>query len=196
MALPTNADLKLVLRIQGTAEDAFLTTLLARARAVVEGLIGRPITAVSDRTWVDEGERVRSYGGLIALVIPTTPIDPATLVITDADGIELLAGEDYRAPKAWDGVIRAMPGTTFRVPPYTLSADVGLSVSTDPDYATLIEPIVNAAILDVAADLYQRRSPAASSESTGGGVSTSYVDADVIARVRGMLSTVCAVRVV
>lgn len=44
MALPTLADLKLVLRVQSTVEDGLLTQVLARASAIVETAIGYPLT--------------------------------------------------------------------------------------------------------------------------------------------------------
>lgn len=196
MALPVAADLRAVLRIQTTGEDTFLTWLLTRATAIVQGLLGRPILKVTDYAWVDELENHRAFSARTKLTVPVFPFDPSTLAIEDADGVELVLDTDYRAPKGWDSLIRAVNGTAFTNAPYTVTADVGLETSTAPAYSTAIEPVIAAAILDVAADMYQRRNPAASSESTGGGVSTSYVSDDVIARVRGMLAPFTVVRVV
>ena len=47
MALPTVSELKAYCRVETTAEDALFTLWLARATALVEAYIGRPITAAS-----------------------------------------------------------------------------------------------------------------------------------------------------
>jgi len=187
MALPTVQDIKDVLRIQHSAEDTMLASMHARACALIVSALGRPYEAVS-RTWVDECGRVRAYGSIRSLTIPVTPIDPASLVIEDADGEVLAVGSDYRAPLAWDGLVRAKPGVCFGNPPYTLTANVGLSASYGSDgqvdYATAIEPVIGQALIDTVADFYQRRNPAATNESTGGGVSTSWETAGLPDRVK------------
>lgn len=178
MALPSVQDCKDYLRIQHTAEDTMLTTWLLIAQARVEAALGRPIALVSDQTWTDDVENRTLYNchPTRRLVIPAqySPIDPATLVIADVDANVLDPLVDYYAPvTGWEGVVTARPGITFANGPYAFVADVGLE--TAADYATRIEPVVSAAILDVVADWYQRRNPNAGSESTGGGVSTTYV---------------------
>lgn len=188
MALPTVTDLKLVLRIQTTADDTLLTSLLARALGMVEGALGRPITKVST-TWKDYGDQGRFGGALTRLVVPVVPYD--TLAIVDADGVALSSSVDYYAPGVWDATVRARPGMTFPVAPYTLTANVGLSAAAN--YATVIEPAVSAAILDVAADLYQRRSAAATAESENG-IAVSY-GGGVPQRVVDMLAPWIATRV-
>jgi hypothetical protein len=55
---------------------------------------------------------------------------------------------------------------------YTVTARAGLSLRAD--YTAAIEPVMSSAIIDWAADLYQRRNPAASYESGGGGVAVNY----------------------
>ena len=193
MALPTVAQVKAVLRIQHTAEDTLLQGMLDRACALIVAHMGRPYEA-EERTWIDEGGRVRAYGGLTSLTIPTGPIDPTTLVIEDADGEILVAATDYRAPVATDGVIRAARGTTFANAPYTLTADVGLSARAD--YATLVEPVLSQAVIDCVSDWWARRNPNATSETTGGGVSTSWLTEGLPPRVCMALSSFTAPRVV
>jgi len=190
MTLPTVADIKAVLKIQHSAEDTMLAGMHARACALIIGALGRPYEAVS-RTWVDECGHVRAYGVIRSLNVPVTPIDPASLVIEDADGEILVAGTDYRAPLAWDALVRAKPGVCFGNPPYTLTANVGLSASYGSDgqidYATVIEPVLAQALIDTVADFYQRRNPAAAGESDGGGVSTSWQKAGLPDRVKETL---------
>jgi uncharacterized phiE125 gp8 family phage protein len=192
MALPTITELKALLRIQTTAEDTLLTALLARATALVEGHIGRPITAVS-RTFVDEAETQVAYGTVRRLVIPVTPVDTATVAITDADGTTLSSTTDYRIPDAWSGMVHARPGIVFATRPYTITATVGLSAATD--YATRIEPAIAMAILDVAADAWHRRNPAAQAEGTGGGVYTQFAQVGLPPRVKDTLAPFTMVRV-
>jgi hypothetical protein len=50
------------------------------------------------------------------------------------------------------------------------------SLATQPDYATRIEPILSQSVVDAVAHLYRHRSPNASSETQGGGVSDSWDD--------------------
>jgi hypothetical protein len=196
VALPTLADVKLYLKKQSTDEDVLLQSLLDRAYGLVTAYLGRPYYAV-ETTWIDEGGRVRAYGGLRSLSVPMVPFDPATLTIEDADGDALVLVDDYRAPNHWDSVVRAAVGMSFTNPPYTLTATVGLSVSTNPDYSTVIEPTIATAVIDTVAAYYQQRNPGASSESTGGGVSTSWdTKSGLPTRVCAALSPFAALRIV
>ena len=191
MALPTVLDIKAVLRIQHTAEDTLLTRMHTRACALIIGVLGRPYEAIA-RTWIDECGKVRAYASIRSLNIPLGGIIPSTLVIEDADGEVLVVGTDYRAPQPWDALVRAKPGVTFSNPPYTLTASVGLSASYasdgQVDYETVIEPVLGQALIDTVADWWSRRSPAATNESTGGGVSTSWETAGLPDRVRATLA--------
>jgi hypothetical protein len=105
------------------------------------------------------------------------------LELTDDDGDVLVEDSDYRIDLRTGRITGINRG--FATWPYSITATVGLSAH--PDYELRIEPVINAAILDLAADLYQRRSPAATSESTGGGVSTSYA-VGMPQRVKDMLA--------
>lgn len=186
MTLLTVAQCKDYLRIEHTAEDAMLATWLAMALAQVEAELGRPITAAA-RTWRDDACTHRMYGAVTRLVVPVTPMDVTTLVIVDTDSTTLVAGTDYRAPlTGWEGVVEAMPGVTFAAGPYTLTADVGLTIASQ--YASLVEPAINAAALDIVADRWHRRNPTASSESAGGGVSTSYTASGIPIRAAQLLA--------
>lgn len=194
MALLTVSQIKDSLRIQTTAEDTVLDLWRTMALGQVEAELGRPITAAAS-TWRDEGVTHRAYGQVARLVVPVTPFAVGTLAITDGESTALVAATDYRAPlTGWEGVIEAMPGISFPTGPYTLTATVGLSAAAN--YATVIEPMINAAILDLVSDRWHARNPRATSESAGGGVSTSYdVSSGVPARVRQMLNPWRAIRV-
>jgi uncharacterized phiE125 gp8 family phage protein len=192
MAALSVADCKAYLRIQGTAEDAPLAAWLLQARAAVEAEIG-PIDPIL-RTWVVE--RPTHTTRLTMLQVPMFPVavedsaaETEDLVLTDGDGTELVEGTDYRLDVR-TGVITPIDGTghrsCFSTFPYTIAAYVG--IGAPEEYADRIEPVINAAILDVVADRYQRRSPAASSESTGGDVSTQYANEGLPQRVRDMLA--------
>jgi uncharacterized phiE125 gp8 family phage protein len=199
MALPTLTDLKAYLRVQTTAEDTVLTAILTSATAAAENELGRPI-AVTARTFIDECDNRRTYTGVRALVIPPEclPIDlldassqPIEPTVTDADGTVLDPDVDFRVTTLWDPLLRARPGITFSNPPYTVSVLCGLAA--DPEYATKIEPAIFQAILDIGADLYQRRNPAAGSETAGGGISATY-SGGLPARARDLLAPWKAVR--
>lgn len=169
MPLPVLADLKAYLRVESTAEDTVLTGLLARAKAMVEGFLRRPITAVS-RSMV-----VNGYG---TLHLPLYPVNPTGLTVHDVDAT-LVGASTYRIDQA-TGMIIADADEYFDNGPYTIVAEVGLSLHED--YASVIEPVLSQAIIDVAADIYQHRNPASTNESTAG-VSVSYPDYGMPSRV-------------
>jgi hypothetical protein len=201
MADVTIAALKLVLKIQTTREDSLLVALLASAKAAVRGELGRDID-VTERTFTDEAESNRAYGLGRHLVIPPQylPLDmeddsaqSLAPVIADADGTVLDPAVDYRVGMVWETLIRARPGLAFNNPPYTITVNCGLAA--DPDYATKIEPAINQAILDAAADLYHFRNPSAASETTGGGVSHTRGEWGLPSRVKALLSPWKVIRV-
>lgn len=171
MALATLATCKLYLRKQTTAEDTLIAALLASAIGRVEAYIRRPIIA-TEMTFVDDAV---GFGGrrMNRFVVPVTPIASIESV-TDTDETELDVEELRFGVES--GVVVAKDGTAFASGPYTIVASVGLSAREN--YASRIEPVINQAILDVVADLYQRRNPAAAQEATGGGVSVAYTQGD------------------
>lgn len=186
MALLTVQQIKDYLRIEHTAEDTALALWLTMALAQVEAEVGRPITAAS-RSWTDDGVTNRAYGVVSNLMVPVTPFTVATLTIADVDAVALVAGTDYIAPvTGWEGTIAAWAGLSFGNGPYTLTATVGLSAASN--YATVIEPTINAALLDAVSDRWHMRNPNATSESTGGGVSTSYARSGLPMRAAQLLA--------
>jgi hypothetical protein len=189
MALPTKTELKAMLRIQSTAEDTLLDLMLARATALVQAHLGRPIETVEDRETIVE--EVSACG--TQLVIPVTPFDPASVVVTDADDA-VVDASTYRVGSGWTGVLRATSGQRFGNPPYRITADTGLATSTEPDYATMLEPLVSQAILDACQDWYQRRNPGAQAEGAGGGVYTQWQQMGLPERVRAALAPLRLVR--
>lgn len=158
MALPTVADLKAYLRIESTAEDVLLAALMARARSMLETWIDVPITA---EVQTAEDEATSLARPVRALVFPRRPMSVTAVV--DSRG-ETVPPSDYRG-SVTSGVIYAQHDTAFAYGPYTITAQVGLSLRQD--YGRL-EPAINAAILDLAADLYQRRTPGAAAETASG----------------------------
>lgn len=160
MALPTVSDLKSYLRIESNAENTLLASLLARAQGQVELWLDVPITAVS-QTAVDKGSTLDAP--LESLIFPRRPISVTS--ITDADGVVVPAA-DYWVDGA-AGMIYAEGGHWFGNPRYTITALCGLSLS---QHYSAWEPVISQAIIDLAADLYQKRTPNASSE---GGAATS-----------------------
>lgn len=183
MTLPVTADLKSYLRLETTDEDTLCDALLARAQAAVETYIGRPLVAVPDLVTVDEAVTQELYGRVTTLQTDLWPINAASVAVGDVDGVAV-DPTTYRVVAA-RGQIVGLPGVSFVHGPYTITYTAGLS--TDPFYATRIEPLASAAILDTAADLFQRRNPAATQEASGGGVSTSYAVTQLPERVCRML---------
>jgi hypothetical protein len=183
MALPTVADCKEYLRIEHTAEDTMLAGMLAQSIAAVEAELGRPIEYLN-RTFVLECNP--HYHSPNKLFVPLYPIGvddsgagTSDLTLADADATVLIEDADYRLDIR-TGVITGID-VCFGNYPYTIVADVGLEAL--PEYAARIEPAISAAILDVVADRYQRRNPAATSEDAGGGVATNSASVGLPARV-------------
>jgi hypothetical protein len=188
MTLVTKAELKAYLGIQTTAYDTPLDGVIAGAIGSVEAFIRRPIIAEA-RTFVigrPPDVHVRRYGVMFVPIYPIAAPDSDTdaLAITDDDAVTLIEDTDYRLDLRTGRLDHLT--SAFGTWPYTITAVVGLSAH--PDYTDRIEPVINAAILDLAADRWQRKSAAATSESTGGGVSTSYTGGGIPERVKDMLA--------
>lgn len=178
MALPSVTDLKSYLRIESNAENTLLTALLARAQAQVELWIDCPVTAVS-QTYVDRAETDADYP-VTSLVFPRRPI--AEVSIVDVDGATVPT-TDYWVSGA-TGVIYAESGCAFSNGRYTITASCGLSLS---QHYTLWEPVIAQCIFDLAADLYQKRTPNAASETSAATTITWDVSRDTAARVLKVL---------
>lgn len=200
MALPTLTTFKAYCRVETTAEDTLLTGLLASATARITAWLNRAITALS-RAYVIEDPRGSALGvnrlsydpraGVPFIRIPDAPVasSPAP-VIVDADG-DTVDASTYRIDNT-TGIVRGIC-TTFGRFPYTATATTGLA--TRSDYTTNVEPVIAQAILDLGADLHQRRNPAATQETDGAGGSVTFgrVDEELPARIRGMLAPFRAV---
>ena len=158
MALPTLADLKDYLRIESSAENALLTALLARAKSMLEMWTDTPITAET-QTAIDP-----AHGLDVAVTSLVFPRRPCTITsVVDTDGVTVPAADYWVDGKA--GMIYGKDGTTFPYGPYTITASVGLSLRQD---YTRLEPLLSEVIIDLAADLYQRRTPGAAQETAAG----------------------------
>ena len=173
MALPTAVDLKAYLRIETSAEDALLAALVVRAKSMLETWIDVPIIA-EVQTADDEASALARP--VRALVFPRRPM--LVTAVVDSRG-ETVPSSNYRG-SVTSGVIYALNDTSFPYGPYTITAMVGLTLR--PDYGRL-EPTLAQAILDIAADLYQRRTPGAGSETAAGTAITWDVSRETVARI-------------
>ncbi|MES2524043.1 MAG: hypothetical protein V4617_15155 [Gemmatimonadota bacterium] len=167
MALLTLAQAKAYLKKQTGAEDTLITALLAAAIARVEAFLRRPILELE----MEFQEEATGFGGcgVGSLIIPVTPVGELVSVL-DRDGTAIDVAE-LRVGKE-TGLVKYLDGRDFSAGPYTITAKVGLEFRAG--YAERVEPVLNQGICDVVADLYQRRNPAASQETAGGGVAVSY----------------------
>lgn len=170
MALPTVDDLREYLRIDSDVENNLLGRLLDQARAAVEAYIRQPIearamTVTLTPTWAGGTTYARR------LTFPLAPLT-GTVTVVDEDGTALVVDTDFEVNATTGRIVSLSGGVGFDDAPYTVTATVGLSLRDD--YSLAVEPVMSAAIIDWAADLYQRRNPAASYESGGGGVAVNY----------------------
>jgi hypothetical protein len=191
VALIGVTECKAYCRVQGSAENAQFAIWLAAAIGSVQSYLRRPITAElrtfripQPDVWITDTLRLPVYPVSLEVEEDSDSAGGvAALVLTDADD-EIIADTDYHLDERI-GVLTGVTGVSFGNYPYTVVATVGLSAH--PDYALVIEPVINAAILDIVADRWNRRNPAATSESEGGGVGTSYANVGLPERVKEML---------
>lgn len=168
MAALTLSDVKAYLRIQHDAEDVVLNALLARATALVESYLGRPIyTRQETRTVYVEGDQMR--GGAKVLFVPFYPLQ-AVQSVTAQDGTVVPLEDLFVDLRS--GTVAYKSGQRFSCPAYTFVVSGGLEAF--PEFDVVIEPAVQSAIMDTVADLYQRRNPASAAEREGGGVAVEY----------------------
>ena len=168
--LVTLDTIKSYLRIQTTAEDELLEILAESAHGEIEAYLRRPIFG-REMTIVDFGETGRAYDSRRTLLFPVTPIESGSLAILDTDAATVDVAT--YAVDLDTGAIRATAGENFPSPPYTITDNVGLEYRADFD--TVVLPVLKAAMLDILADMYQRRNPGAQAEGSGGGVYTQWV---------------------
>lgn len=166
MALPDVPAIKQYLRIEHTAEDVLLTALRARAIAMLETWLDCPLEAreqtATDWAVSDGPNPVR------VLIFPRRPIGD-TVAVVDGEGTTV-AATTYRVDQV-GGMVKAKDGYAFTDGPYTLTTECGLSLFED--WEARIEPVLGFCILDLVADLYQKRTPTATS-TAGGGTSISW----------------------
>ena len=154
MALPDLTAVKARLRIESDVEDDDLTLMMASALAVITETTGRPIEA-TEKTWLIEDPTRSDLGYTDRFSLPLYPVEEDSVEITDADGD---AVTDFRVNLV-TGMVVATGSTVFNNFPYEVTATVGLDLMDD--YATRVEPKLSQALIDLCADWYQRRNPAA-----------------------------------
>ena len=179
MALPTEAQLKAYLRVQTTAEDAQFTLWLARATALIEAMLGRPIVAAEQsHTLCPFSDPITSR---VVLYLPVVPVSGVTVTNSDGDTVAsstyTLEGQRGRIVFDEDATIAAW---------YTVAATAGLSAQTG--YSTKAEPIISQAITDTVADWYQRRNAGATSETESSASVTYEASLGIPARVMATLA--------
>lgn len=192
MSLPTVADLRDRLRIETTAEDTLLQTLLDTAYATIQAFLRRPIglELFSVSMEAPLNANVVSQRRLVLPIFPIgAPGDSAAnysvsqaIELTDGDGT-VVPTTDYRIDASL-GIVFAEDTFAFDTWPYTCVFAAGLGARADYDQ---VEITIGGAILDLAMDYYQRRNPAASSENTGGGISTQYHEHGIPLRVENAI---------
>jgi hypothetical protein len=180
MALLTREDAKQYLRIEHTAEDLLIDALIVRAKAELETWLDVPLTAreqtATDWASSDGPNPVR------VLIFPRRPIG-ATITVVDGEGTTV-ASTTYRVDQV-GGMVKAKDGYTFTEAPYTLTTECGLSLLED--WNDRVEPVVNLCLMDLVADLYQKRTPTATG-TNGGGTSISWdVSRETSDRVRATM---------
>lgn len=167
MSLPSREELKEYLRVETTVDDLLIDRLLVQAKAAVEAYIRQPIEARAVTVDVETGYSTR-------LAFPLAPVQVGSVTVEDGDGVTVDPSTyTVHEGRGWISAVSPAYFGAWNGPlSYRITATAGLSLRDD--YTAAVEPVMSAAIIDWAADLYQRRNPAASYESGGGGVAVNY----------------------
>jgi hypothetical protein len=178
--IPSVADLRAYCRIEHASENALLEQLIARAVGMLEGMTDVPLVSAA-RTWQDDPTAPTTNAGpkpatryARNLWLPHRAV--TVTAITDKDGVTV-DPSGYVAVSL-TGLIARADGGYWSDGPYTIAYTTG--VDQLPAAASLA-PAVTAAVIDLAADLYQRRTPGAISE--GGAQASVTWHQDTVARV-------------
>lgn len=193
MALVTIADCKAYCRQTSAAEDSTFTLLLARAMAFVQRHVGVPLAKEANASTYYDQARTMRMDRLINKLWTTYPLDVTTIVITDQDGNVQDPTTYLTYETATTGFIHAVSGIFFDNGPYSIAAKRGLD--QHPDYAAVIEPILNGILLDLVADSYQRRNTSATQESEGAGAAVQWQANGVSPRVLADLQKIAPVMI-
>jgi hypothetical protein len=193
MSIITISDCKLYCRQTSSAEDGTFTLLLAKALATVQRYTGVPAAKESMASIYYDQARTIRLDRLVSTLWTSYPLDVSTVTITDRDGNVLDPSTYDTYETASTGFIHNVPGNYFDNGPYAIAAKRGLD--QHPDYAAVIEPILNGILLDLVADMYQRRNPGAAAESEGAGASVQWTPDGVPARVLADIQKIAPVMV-
>lgn len=180
MSLPDGAALGAYLRLDDTdlvAEASLLTALVARGKAILESALTIPILSTA-YTYVDQSQSGVQFKSPQVLMFPVRPI-AAEVSVTDSD--EVVVDPTTYVVSTQQGFIRAKKGVCFPNGPYTLVGEIG--VENLDNYADSVEALVSQAIIDISADLYERRSPGAHQEGAGDSRVTWDISRDMMGRV-------------
>lgn len=169
MALPTDLEIKSYLRLDTDEEDLLIFALNQTAQGIVSRYLRVPLASES-RTFTGRypviGPRRERWE---RLTIPVLPCDTSA-TITDVDGTTISSATYTIDPRT--GTVDIARLAAWDNPPYTITVSVGWTF--DPNYDTDVDPVLRQAIIDIAADLWNRRNPGATFEQSGGQVSVQY----------------------
>lgn len=185
MTPPTVQDLADYLRLDPAdqaAEEGTLVRILAAAKATLQSLISVPIEE-TEIEYVDQSQSGVAQAPITVLMFPYRPIG-ASVAVTDSQGI-VVDPTTYNV-STQQGFVRGLNGVTFPSGPYTLVGTYGLELFRN--YEVMIEPMLNQAIIDIAADMFQFRTVRATAENAGDTRVSWEASADVIGRVKSALA--------
>ena len=163
MSLPTVQQLKDYARIETDAENALLADVLARATGLVQGLVGRSLTSDSV-VWYDDAGTLKLYGAPTRLCLQHRFVDPASVVLTDAQGV-VVPATDYTV-RVDLAMLVAAPDVSFGNGPYAIACTAGYA--TSEQYASVYSAQIAQIVLDTALFFYQQRTPGATREAATG----------------------------
>lgn len=207
---PSVARVKSYLRIETTVDDELILDLISEVDSLITNWLGAPVV-VTQFTDIDLATTERNYVPPMSMTFKVRPVviapgtfgdvtDAVAPVITDVDGT--VVEPDTYIIDTRTGVLQIMPDAIaltgapffFDNGPYTLVYWAGYQCH--PEYALRMDAMLRRAAIDWIGDLYTRRTPAAKSESAGGGVSVAWDNSCAVpSRVRGMLAGIRHVQI-
>ena len=185
------ADAKTQARIDTTADDAFVTTLITGARQWVERYLGRALITQTWQLWFDlwpgstgvwwDGWRQGPVTGLEQagfIELPRAPLQSVTSVdvYDNTDAPTLWAASNYFVDTVREpGRLALRIGAVWPVP-QRLTNGIGVTYvcGYGPDGSSVPEPI-KTAIRQIVAHWYENRGEAATAPTTRGGVVSPYI---------------------
>lgn len=174
-------DVKDRLNVQHSRDDEIISTIIKGVEARFQGYSGRRLVAAPTTQYFPGGR---------VFFLRNTPVDPASIVITDTYNNDLVVDNDLFRISARTGKLTYLLSTygwpsagPHQNDRWKVEYTGGMSL--DPDWNDIILPDLRASFMDFAVALYDNPDPYLKAEGDGGGLTRSLQEEDIPVRVLG-----------